>query len=105
MLHFTNCASSWNAPLPGRINSSACCYALRPNRVIILVLNLSPSRLSISGSFVKVKTCNQFKGTAEVDAAFLQEIESWREMLARNIALRNPGLSQRELNFAVQNTI
>ena len=29
------------------------------------------------------------KGTAAVDAAFLDEIESWREVLARNIALRN----------------
>ena len=45
------------------------------------------------------------KGTAEVDAAFLKEIESWRETLARNLALRNPDLTQRELNFAVQMTI
>ncbi len=45
------------------------------------------------------------KGTAEVDDAFLKEIESWRDLLARNIALRNPGLSQRELNFAVQRII
>ena len=45
------------------------------------------------------------KGTAEVDAAFLAEIERWRELLARNFALRNPALSQRELNFAVQKTI
>ena len=37
--------------------------------------------------------------------AFLQEIERWRDLLARNIALRNPNLSQRELNFAVQRTI
>jgi hypothetical protein len=45
------------------------------------------------------------KGTAEVDKAFLGEIESWRDSLARNIALRNPALSQRELNYAVQATI
>ncbi len=45
------------------------------------------------------------KGTAEVDDAFLKEIESWRETLARNLALRNSGLTQRELNFAVQMTI
>ncbi|MDX1521983.1 MAG: N-6 DNA methylase, partial [Anaerolineae bacterium] len=45
------------------------------------------------------------KGTAEVDSAFLDEIERWREALARTIALRNPALSQRELNFAVQRTI
>ncbi len=45
------------------------------------------------------------RGTAEVDAAFLSEIERWREVLARNFALRNPGLSVRDLNFAVQMTI
>lgn len=45
------------------------------------------------------------KGTAAVDAAFLKEIEAWREALARNLALRNSGLTQHELNFAVQRTI
>jgi len=36
-----------------------------------------------------------------VDSAFLAEIESWREMLARNIALRNT-LTVRELNDSVK---
>jgi predicted type IV restriction endonuclease len=45
------------------------------------------------------------KGTAEVDTAFLKEIETWRDELARNIALRNRSLSTRELNYAVQATI
>ncbi len=45
------------------------------------------------------------KGTAAVDAAFLAEIETWRDVLARNIALRNDPLEQRDLNFAVQRTI
>ncbi len=45
------------------------------------------------------------KGTAEVDAAFLDEIESWREHLAKSIAQRNPELSQKALNYAVQQTI
>ncbi len=58
------------------------------------------------GSFDKYVEENKLKkGTAEVDDAFLEEIERWREILARNIALRNPGLSQRELNFSVQQTI
>lgn len=35
----------------------------------------------------------------------MEEIERWRDLLARNFALRNQGLSQRELNFAVQQTI
>ncbi|MGH9176079.1 MAG: N-6 DNA methylase, partial [Vicinamibacterales bacterium] len=45
------------------------------------------------------------RGTATVDRAFLAEIEGWREALARNIALRNPGLTGRELNIAVQLTV
>ena len=45
------------------------------------------------------------KGAPEVDEAFLKEIEQWRKMLASNLALRNPGLSERELQFAVQATI
>ncbi|MFH0862245.1 MAG: N-6 DNA methylase [Candidatus Altiarchaeota archaeon] len=45
------------------------------------------------------------KGTSEVDDEFLKEIEGWRDMLARNIAIRNPNLSLREMNFAVQTTI
>jgi len=60
----------------------------------------------LKGSFDKyVESKKAKRGTAEVDSAFLQEIERWRDLLARNIALRNPNLSHRELNFAVQRTI
>jgi len=60
----------------------------------------------LKGSFDKYVESNKIKkGTTEVDAAFLQEIEQWRDLLARNIALRNPSLTQRELNYAVQQTI
>ena len=45
------------------------------------------------------------RGTAQVDDAFLSEIEEWRETLARNFALRNGGITARELNDAVQRTI
>ncbi|NWJ97689.1 MAG: N-6 DNA methylase [Chloroflexi bacterium] len=45
------------------------------------------------------------KGTTTVDAAFLKAIETWREILAQDIARRNPQLSQRDLNFAVQITL
>ncbi len=44
------------------------------------------------------------QGTMEVDDAFLQEIEHWRDLLAHNIALRKP-VNERELNYAVQMTI
>ena len=60
----------------------------------------------LKGSFDKyVESTKRKRGTAEVDDAFLKEIENWRDLLARNIALRNPELSTRELNFAVQRTI
>ena len=60
----------------------------------------------LKGSFDKFAESTKGKrGTASVDDAFLEEIERWRDMLARNIAMRNVGLSQRELNFAVQRTI
>jgi len=60
----------------------------------------------LKGSFDKyAETAKGKHGTAEVDDAFLAEIERWRDLLARNIALRNPHLSQRELNYAVQMTI
>lgn len=57
----------------------------------------------LKGSFDKYAEDNKAKrGTAEVDDAFLTEIEGWRESLAHNIALRNPTIKSRELNFAVQ---
>ena len=45
------------------------------------------------------------RGTSEVDEELLKEIEGWRDVLARNIALRNKALSVYELNFCVQRTI
>jgi type I restriction-modification system DNA methylase subunit len=60
----------------------------------------------LKGSFDKFATTSKGKrGTSEVDDAFLEEIQNWRNLLAHNIALRNANLSQRELNFAVQQTI
>jgi type I restriction-modification system DNA methylase subunit len=60
----------------------------------------------LQGSFDKyAETTKGKRGTAEVDAAFLKEIEEWRDLLARNLALRNSSLTQRELNHAVQVTI
>ena len=60
----------------------------------------------LKGSFDKYAETNKAKrGTAGVDDDFLATIEYWRSELARNLALRNSGLSQRELNFAVQRII
>ncbi|MCK4475165.1 MAG: N-6 DNA methylase, partial [Methanophagales archaeon] len=48
------------------------------------------------------ETTEKKRGTQEVDSEFLKEIESWRELLAKNIALRNPDVSIYELNYVVQ---
>jgi hypothetical protein len=60
----------------------------------------------LKGSFDKYAASTKGKrGTTTVDDAFLEEIEKWRTLLARNLALRNPALDTRGLNFAVQRTI
>ena len=60
----------------------------------------------LKGSFDKFAAATKGKrGTSTVDKEFLTEIEKWRDMLARIIALRNRTLSVREINFAVQRTI
>ena len=60
----------------------------------------------LKGSFDRhVQSTKGKRGTAEVDSEFLKEIERWRELLAKNIALRNPDVSIYELNYAVQKII
>jgi predicted type IV restriction endonuclease len=60
----------------------------------------------LKGSFDRfVESTKAKKGTAEFDQDFLATIETWRGELAQNLALRNPKLTQRELNFAVQRII
>ncbi|HOC92471.1 MAG TPA: Eco57I restriction-modification methylase domain-containing protein [bacterium] len=60
----------------------------------------------LKGSFDKYAVAvNGRRGTSEVDAEFLSEIEEWRDLLADEIAARNPELGARDLNYAVQTTI
>jgi len=59
----------------------------------------------LKGHFDRYVEKGAKRPTSEVDREFLKEIESWREQLAKNIALRNPQLGVRELNYAVQLTI
>jgi len=70
-----------------------------------LLGTFSPEGIKKGGLDKLVTSAKAKRGTGEVDKEFLKEIESWRELLARSIALRNPGLTQRELNTAVQLTI
>ena len=60
----------------------------------------------LKGSFDKYADSQKGKkGTATVDNDILTEIETWRDALAKNIALRNENLSVDELNTVVQRTI
>ncbi len=60
----------------------------------------------LQGSFDKFAEATKKKrGTTEVDDAFLSEIEEWRYLFAKNIALRNTEITIEELNYAVQQII
>jgi hypothetical protein len=60
----------------------------------------------LKGSFDKFAESSKGKrGTSDFDGDFLSTIEGWRKEIAQNLALRNPKLTQRELNFAVQRII
>ncbi len=59
----------------------------------------------LKGAFDRYAATGKKRGTQGVDAAFLGEIEGWRDSLARNLALRNPDLTVDELNMAVGRTI
>ena len=70
------------------------------------IYNVFSKDAVLKGSFDKYAASTKKKrGVEEVDEAFLTEMESWRNILARNFALRNPELSTRALNEAVQKTI
>ena len=60
----------------------------------------------INGAFDRFAGDKKAKrGTTEVGAAFLAEIEGWRNALAVNLAAKNSHLTTRQLNIAVQKTI
>ena len=70
------------------------------------IANVFSKKAILQGSFDRYAEANKSKkGIKEVDAAFLDEITSWRESLAHNIALRNMDLSIESLNSCVQSTI
>ena len=58
----------------------------------------------IHGSLIDFEN-KQIKGTTSIDDDFLNAVEDWRKLLALNIALRNPGLTEVELNFSTQKII
>ena len=58
-----------------------------------------------SGSFDQYAASKRKRGTSEVDSEFLKDIEGWRDVLARNLALRNDDLLADDLNAAVQRII
>ena len=59
----------------------------------------------LRGAFDRYCESTRARGAEPVDEAFLDEIEGWREILAKNIALRNGDLDEPALNFAVQRII
>jgi len=74
-------------------------YVSRWNEIVEI---FSPEAVR-KGSFAKyAEGMKGKKGTADVDDAFLQEIERWRELLAKNIASNNEWIDISGLNYSVQ---
>ncbi len=70
------------------------------------IVSLFSREAVLAGSLNQFITSQKVeKGNLTVDAAFLNEIEHWRNILANNIVFYNPEISDRDLNFAVQITI
>ena len=70
------------------------------------IYNIFSKEAVLKGSFDQYAEDNKKKhGTEEVDEAFLSDLEEWRELLAKNIALRNPETTIEELNYAVQHIL
>lgn len=60
----------------------------------------------LKGSFDKYISSNKGKkGTTGVDAEFLKSLDSWRDLLARNIVNRNNSIGEDELNYSLQKII
>ena len=59
----------------------------------------------LKGNFDRYAEGKKKRGTADFDDAFLEEIETWRQELAQNVALRNESLSEHDVNFTVQRII
>ncbi|QQR88196.1 MAG: N-6 DNA methylase [Flavobacteriales bacterium] len=58
------------------------------------------------GSFDQfIKSDRGKRGTASVDAAFLESLDTWRTYLATSISLKNHDLDEESMNHVVQQTI
>ncbi len=78
-----------------------CTFDQYPEKWDEIAAIFSPEAI-LQGAFDKYAATNKGKrGTSEFDDDFLEDMERWRDILARNLALRN-SLGQRDLNFAVQ---
>jgi len=69
------------------------------------LLSLFSPEAVFKGSFDRFVETRKRRGAAPFDERFLDDMEQWRKRVAENIALRNPELTQRELNSSVQQTI
>ena len=64
------------------------------------------SREAVAGGALRrLVEVEKVRGALGVDQAFLREMEGWRESIAKDMALHNPQLTQRQLNHLVQRAI
>ncbi|MFH1315638.1 MAG: N-6 DNA methylase [Candidatus Uhrbacteria bacterium] len=66
------------------------------------IVGLFSREAVIAGSLEKL---SKKRAKEAVDAGLLEDISKWRELLAKNIALRNAGLTEEQVNRLVQDTL
>lgn len=60
---------------------------------------------SIKAGSLGVIDTGKLKGEESFDSHFLNQIENWRQILAKNVVENNAGLSQDDINFLIQRMI
>lgn len=79
------------------------CTYLEYEKHFEFLYNTFSKNAILKGSFARyVEENKNKKGTSSVDKEILISIETWRESLAKNIALNNPNLDVSALNVSVQ---
>ena len=68
------------------------------------IYNFISKEAVLHGSLIEIEK-KLLKGTAAIDNDFLNFVEDIRKLLTLDIAKRNPGLTEKDLNYSVQKII
>jgi hypothetical protein len=59
----------------------------------------------VNGSILRYAEKSEYRGAEDVDTAFLNSLDEWRDYLAKAMITGNKNMTEDDLNFAVQQTL